>query len=63
MGYPLVDVDAVPGRGRSAAQLPLRASPRALRVLPLLMRDGRLVVALDDPSRRAALDEIEFVAA
>ena len=35
---------------------------RALQVLPLLLRDGRLVVALDDPSRRAAIDEIEFVA-
>ena len=30
--------------------------------MPLLLRDGRLVVALDDPSRRAAIDEVEFIA-
>ena len=32
-----------------------------LRVMPLLVRDGRLVVALDDPARRrAAVEEVEF---
>ena len=30
--------------------------------MPLLIRDGRLVLALDDPSRRTALDEVEFSA-
>ena len=34
-----------------------------LRLMPLLVRDGRLVVALDDPARRrAAVDEVEFSA-
>ena len=53
MGYPIVDVDGLPGRGRGAAQAAATASPRALRALPLLLRGGRLVVALEDPSRRA----------
>ena len=54
----------VPGRGRGAAQA--RHSRRACgcSVMPLLVRDGRLVVALDDPARRrAAVDEVEFSAA
>jgi hypothetical protein len=33
-----------------------------LRVVPLLTREGRLVVALEDSSRRAALEEVEFSA-
>ena len=56
---------------RSSTSMPSRPSPQALRrlnygvaarlrVMPLLISDGRLVVALDDPSRRAAVDEVEF---
>jgi hypothetical protein len=30
--------------------------------MPLLLREGRLVVALEDPSKRAAIDEVEFSA-
>ena len=46
----------LPGRARSACASSAIASPRACSVLPLLLRDGRLVVALDDPSqpRRAS---------
>jgi type II secretory ATPase GspE/PulE/Tfp pilus assembly ATPase PilB-like protein len=33
-----------------------------LRLMPLLIREGRLIVALDDPARRAAVDEAEFSA-
>jgi type II secretory ATPase GspE/PulE/Tfp pilus assembly ATPase PilB-like protein len=59
MGYPLVDLDAFPAEPEALRKLHYGVAAR-LRVMPLLIRDGRLVVALDDPSRRAALDEIEF---
>ncbi len=59
MGYPLVNLDAFPVEPEALRKLNYGVAAR-LRVMPLLIRDGRLVVALDDPSRRAALDEIEF---
>ena len=59
MGYPLVNLDAFPAEPEALRKLNYGVAAR-LRVMPLLIRDGRLVVALDDPSRRAALDEIEF---
>jgi len=61
MGYPLVDLDAFPIEAEALRKLGYGVAAR-LRVMPLLVRDGRLVVAIDDPSRRAALDEIEFSA-
>ena len=59
MGYPLVNPDAFPAETAALRKLDYGVAAR-LRVMPLLIRDGRLIVALDDPSRRAALDEIEF---
>jgi type II secretory ATPase GspE/PulE/Tfp pilus assembly ATPase PilB-like protein len=59
MGYPLVNLDAFPVESEALRKLNYAVAAR-LRVMPLLIREGRLVVALDDPSRRAALDEIEF---
>jgi len=59
MGYPLVDLDAFPFEAEALRRLPYAVASR-LRVMPLLLRDGKLVVALDDPSRRAAVDEVEF---
>ena len=59
MGYPLVDLDAFPVEAEALRKLPYGVASR-LRVMPLLVRDGKLIVALDDPSRRAALDEVEF---
>ena len=59
MGYPLVDLDAFPVEAEALRKLRYGVAAR-LRVMPLLVRDGRLVVALDDPSRRAAVDEVEF---
>ncbi|MCK7499323.1 MAG: hypothetical protein MZW92_59375 [Comamonadaceae bacterium] len=54
MGYPLVDVRAVPGRApRRVRALPVRRWRAALPALPLMLRDGRLVVALEDPTRAA----------
>ena len=61
MGYPLVNLDAFPAEPEALRKLSYAVAGR-LRVMPLLIRDGRLVVALDDPSRRAALDEVEFSA-
>ena len=61
MGYPLVNLDAFPAEPEALRKLSYAVAAR-LRVMPLLIREGRLVVALDDPSRRAALDEVEFSA-
>jgi len=59
MGYPIVDLDTFPVEANALRKLPYGVAAR-LRVMPLLVRDGRLVVALDDPSRRTAVDEVEF---
>jgi hypothetical protein len=61
MGYPLVDVLQFAPDAEAVTRLPYAV---ALRVpaLPLMMRAGRLVVAVEDPSNRAKLDEIEFAA-
>jgi type II secretory ATPase GspE/PulE/Tfp pilus assembly ATPase PilB-like protein len=61
MGYPLVDVAAFPVSAEAVQRLPLGAA-RRLKVLPLLMRGERLVVALEDPSAVLVLEEIEFIA-
>jgi type II secretory ATPase GspE/PulE/Tfp pilus assembly ATPase PilB-like protein len=62
MGYPLVDVDAFPIEADALRKLSYSVASR-LAVVPLLVREGRLVVALDDPARRrAAVDEVEFSA-
>ena len=61
MGYPIVDVDAFPVTPEAVQRVPLGIA-RKLNVLPLLMRGERLVVALEDPSAVAVIDEIEFVA-
>ena len=61
MGYPLVNLDAFPAEPEALRVLAYTVASR-LRVMPLLIREGRLVVALDDPSRRSALDEVEFSA-
>jgi len=60
MGYPLVDVETFPVEPDAVSKLPYAVSKR-LEVLPLLLRDGRLIVAMEDPTRRDALDEIEFI--
>ena len=62
MGYPLVDIDTFPAETEALRKLGYAVAMR-LRVMPLLVRDGRLVVALDDPARRrSAVDEVEFSA-
>ncbi len=61
MGYPLVDVAHFPVETEALQKLPYAVATR-LTVMPLMMRDGRLVVALEDPTQRRILDEIEFIA-
>ena len=61
MGYPIVDAEAFPVEPEGPQHLPL-STARRLLALPLMMRGGRLVVALEDPSARNAIDEIEFTA-
>ncbi|MDP1534660.1 MAG: pilus assembly protein PilB, partial [Rubrivivax sp.] len=61
MGYPLVDVRHFPVEMEAVARVPYAAA-RRLGVLPLMHCAGRLVVALEDPSRGDQLDEIEFAA-
>jgi type II secretory ATPase GspE/PulE/Tfp pilus assembly ATPase PilB-like protein len=60
MGYPMVDVDRFQAELEALRRLPLAAA-RRLEVLPLLLRDGRLVVAMEDPTRREVIDEVEFI--
>lgn len=59
MGYPLVDVTTFPVETAACKAVP-HAMAERLEVLPLLLRDGRLVVAMEDPTRRAAISELEF---
>ncbi|MDM0090789.1 MULTISPECIES: ATPase, T2SS/T4P/T4SS family [unclassified Variovorax] len=62
MGYPLVDLDVFVPEPEALRKIAYAAAQR-LQVMPLMMSEGRLVVALDDPAnRRAAVDEVEFIA-
>ena len=61
MGYPIVDVSVFPVEPEAALRLPL-AVARRLPALPLILRGGRLVMALEDPTARNLIDEIEFSA-
>jgi type II secretory ATPase GspE/PulE/Tfp pilus assembly ATPase PilB-like protein len=61
MGYPLVDVLHFPADAEAVAKLPYAVATR-VPALPLMLRQGRLVVAVEDPSNRAQLDEVEFAA-
>ncbi|HSQ73020.1 MAG TPA: ATPase, T2SS/T4P/T4SS family, partial [Rubrivivax sp.] len=61
MGYPIVDVTRFPAEPEALTRVPHALATR-LVALPLMLRAGRLVVALVDPSRRKALEELEFVA-
>lgn len=60
MGYPLVDADHFAIEPDAIRKLPFSVA-RRLEVLPLVLRDGRLIVAMEDPTRRDCIDEIEFI--
>ncbi|MCF8211846.1 MAG: Flp pilus assembly complex ATPase component TadA [Rhodoferax sp.] len=59
MGFPVVDVSNFPIDTAALRKVPFSFAKR-LRVLPLLLREGTLVVAAEDPSKRAMIDELEF---
>jgi type II secretory ATPase GspE/PulE/Tfp pilus assembly ATPase PilB-like protein len=61
MGYPVVDVEAFPVELAALKRVPIAAAKR-LNVLPLQELPGRLVMAIEDPSRRDVIDELEFLA-
>jgi type II secretory ATPase GspE/PulE/Tfp pilus assembly ATPase PilB-like protein len=60
MGYPLVDVMTFPVDVEALKVVPHALALR-LQVLPLLLREGRLIVAMDDPSQRNLITELEFL--
>ena len=61
MGYPLVDVLHFPADTEALSRLPYPVAARMM-ALPLMMRAGRLVVAVEDPSSRRNIEELEFAA-
>jgi type II secretory ATPase GspE/PulE/Tfp pilus assembly ATPase PilB-like protein len=61
MGVPIVDVAHFPPEPEALRRVPFSVAQR-LRVLPLVLSESNLVVGIDDVTRRAALDELEFVA-
>ncbi len=61
MGYPLVDVLQFPADADAVAKLPYAVASR-VPALPLMLRAGRLVAAVEDPSNRGPIDELEFAA-
>jgi len=61
MGYPLVDVTQFAPETEALNRLPYAVAIR-LPALPLLLRGGRLIVAVEDPSRPDLLDDLEFAA-
>ena len=62
MGYPLVNLHLFPAAPEALRKISHGAA-RRLQVMPLMIHEGRLIVALDDPAgRRTAIDEVEFIA-
>lgn len=59
MGFPVVDLAAFPAQPDALRRLPA-ALARRLPALPLMLRGEDLVVALDDPSARILIDEVEL---
>ncbi len=59
MGYPVVDIAKFPLDIEALRKVPLALAKR-LKVVPLLRNHGTLVVAAEDPSQRALLEELEF---
>ncbi len=60
MGYPLVDLETFPADPDALHKVPYGIAARLL-VVPLMVRDTTLIVALSDPSKRSVLSELEFV--
>jgi type II secretory ATPase GspE/PulE/Tfp pilus assembly ATPase PilB-like protein len=61
MGYPIVDVARFPVEVEALRRVPMAVAQR-LRVLPLVLNEAALVVGVEDVTRHAILDELEFTA-
>ncbi|HSN34579.1 MAG TPA: ATPase, T2SS/T4P/T4SS family [Ideonella sp.] len=61
MGYPVVDVAQFPCDVAAVRRIPY-ALARRHKALPLMLREGRLVVALEDATQPQLIDELEFAA-
>jgi type II secretory ATPase GspE/PulE/Tfp pilus assembly ATPase PilB-like protein len=61
MGYPLVELEKFPIEVDAVKRIGF-AMARRLRALPLLIREGRLVVAMEDLAQPQVIDELEFAA-
>ncbi|TDQ45111.1 GspE/PulE family protein [Tepidicella xavieri] len=59
MGYPVVDLAQFPVDAEAVRRVPI-ALARRHRIVPLLWRNGMVVVAAEDPSKRGMLEELEF---
>ena len=59
MGYPLVDLMQFPIDPDALTRLPFAVAAR-LSAVPLMVREGSLIVAVEDPSKRIVLSELEF---
>ena len=59
MGYPVVSPGTFPVERDALKAVPFAIAER-LELMPLLLRQGRLVVAMEDPTRRPAISELEF---
>ncbi|MFN3616904.1 MAG: ATPase, T2SS/T4P/T4SS family [Aquabacterium sp.] len=60
MGYPVVDLIRYPIDPDALHKVPFNVAVR-LSVVPLLLRDNVLIVAVEDPSKRLVLSELEFI--
>lgn len=60
MGYPLVNLEKFKPEMDALLKVPFQVAGR-LMVVPLLLRDNTLIVALEDPSKRLTLAELEFI--
>jgi type II secretory ATPase GspE/PulE/Tfp pilus assembly ATPase PilB-like protein len=62
MGYPLVNLHVFPAAADALRKISHEVA-RRLQVMPLMVHEGRLVLALDDPTNRhSVIDEVEFIA-
>jgi type II secretory ATPase GspE/PulE/Tfp pilus assembly ATPase PilB-like protein len=60
MGYPLVDLMHFPVDPDALHKVPFHVAAR-LTAVPLMLREGTLIVAVQDPSQRLVLSELEFI--
>ncbi len=60
MGYPLVDIQKFPVEADALRKVPYATAVR-LEAMPLVLREGTLIVAVEDPSQRKLTSELAFI--